>query len=227
MKARRLILLILIALALSHAANAISLPGIELRAGPTWIGNGYREYPDGSAVQGSDVSPLRVFGGAALPLVLANGMVITPGMDLYWQEYLAASEDGKVVPTQQESGRAAGELAGTLGILLSVPVNWEWQLREQLRLGVGVGPALLFRLPIAPIDGSDVSPLWRYFYSGLRFVYPDTQLSLRYRVSERFDFGGMLRVLWPIASLWSTYDVPVWDEMKTSLMALVRYHFND
>ncbi|TVR32308.1 MAG: hypothetical protein EA404_07945 [Spirochaetaceae bacterium] len=222
MRARRIVPLILIALAATAAAHAISLPGLELRAGPTWIGNAYREYPDGSTVQGSDVSPLRIFGGAALPLVLQNGLILTPGIDFYWQEYLAAAEDGKVVPTQIETGSAAGDAAGTLGILLSMPVNREWQVRQRLVLAAGAGPAFLLRLPLAPIEGSDVSALWSYFYSGLRFFYPETQGSIRYQVSDQFEFGGLLRVLWPVASLWSQYDVAVWDEMKISLMALVR-----
>lgn len=223
MKARRIALIILMVLAAAHGAHSLPISVIELRGGPTWIGNAYREYPDGTSVQGSDVSPLRMSGGVAVPLETALPFIITPGLDFYWQEYLAV-EDGKVVPTQKETGTAAGDLSGTLGIVLTAPASWEWQLRDRLRLGAGAGPAILLRLPVGPIDGSSTEPLWQYFYSSLRFFYPETHLSLRYGLSERLEFGGILRVLWPIASLWSEYDVPFWDEMMISLMAAFRFH---
>lgn len=222
MKARRAAFLILIALSVVHAGHAWTVAGIDVRGGVTWIGNGYREYPDGTTVQGSDVSPLRPFLGAGVPLQLSPTLVFTPALDLFRQEYLAV-QDGKVVPTQIETGSAAGDLAATLGIVLSLPLSYEWRPAERFTLGVGGGPTLVFRLPLGPIDGSDASPLWDYFFSDLRFLYPEAQFLLRYAASERIEVGGLLRVLWPVAPIITDYDVPLWDEMKIALMATVRF----
>lgn len=222
MKARRVAFLILIALSVTGASHAVTVVGVDVRGGVAWIGNGYREYPDGTTVQGSDVSPLRPLLGAAVPLQFSPHAVFTPALDLFWQDYLAV-EDGKVVPTQIETGSAAGDIAGTLGVILSLPVTYEWRTGERFTLGAGGGLALVLRLPLGPIDGSDASPLWNYFYSDLRFLYPEAQFALRYEASETIEVGGLLRVLWPVAPLITDYDVPFWDEMKIALMTTVRF----
>jgi hypothetical protein len=222
MKARRIVVVILVALVATHTAGAFTVLGIDARLGQGWIGNGYREDSSGNAIQGSDVSPLKLLGGVALPLAMRPGLHLTPALDVYLQEYLA-TPDGKVVPTQIETGTAAGDLATTLSLILSAPVTREWQLRERLRVGAGGGLSLLLRLPVGPIEGSDTGPLWSYFYSGMRFLYPEAQGTISYELSERVEVGGILRVLFPVHSIWSEYDVPVWDEMMIAVLATFRF----
>ncbi len=202
--------------------HAVELVGYDLRIGQTWIGNGYRTDGSGAAVQGSDVSPIRLLAGAGFPLRIRETLLVTPAIDFYLQEYLA-TPNGKVVPTQIETGTAAGDLATTLGILVSAPVTREWRVGENLRLGAGGGIALLIRLPIGPIEGSDTGPLWDYFYAGVRFLYPEAQGTLTYELSNRIEVGGMLRLLLPVHSLWSEYDVPAWDATMIALQASFRY----
>jgi hypothetical protein len=206
-----------------YRLDAMSLESLEFRAGVLWIGNAYTVDADGDPVQGSDVSPLRFSPGFAARLRVNPYLAFVPGIDFYWQEYLDPDDHDKVVPTQIETGPAVGDLAGTLGVVLSAPLQLDRQVGEAFVLGAGLSPTLAFRLPVIPIEGSEVEGIGSYFISDGRFLYPELQLFGKHVRSDTLRFGVLSRILFPVYNLWVEPSLPFWDEMMIYTTLTIEY----
>ncbi len=207
----RTALILALLLSAAGAANALEVGELNVHLGQAWIGNGYTTDADGEPVQGSDVSPLNFTGGFGVDLEFAPRVRFAPSLFLYWQEYLE-TPSGKAVPTQIETGTAAGNIAGSLGIVLSMPYIYEWSLSEEFAILAGASPSVVLRLPAQPIEGSDVDGLYEYFFSEARFLQPEVMGSFLYRLNETVRFGLNLRVFFPVHNLWTQYEVDFFDE---------------
>jgi hypothetical protein len=207
----RLAITLLFATVAAATAPAVEVSELNFHLGQALIGNGYTKDAEGNSVQGSDVSPLNFAAGFGVQLDVAPFVRFAPTMSLYWQEYLE-TPDGKVVPTQIETGKQAGELAGTIGVLLSLPYVYELRFSEHLALFAGLSPSLVLRFPVQPIEGSKLDGLYGYFYSEGRFLLPEASVALLYRLNERLRFGLNVRVFFPMHNLWTKYEVKYFDE---------------
>ncbi len=128
-------------------ATALEFQTLDVNFGQLWIGNAYKEDEAGDPIQGSDVSPLNLAGGVGTLVEIVPGVTLNPAVDFFWQEYLL-TESGKVVPTQIETGTAVGPIAGSLGLILSVPYVYSITLSEELELFLGASPSFLLRFPV-------------------------------------------------------------------------------
>ncbi|MFP4373877.1 MAG: hypothetical protein ACLFPO_06090 [Spirochaetaceae bacterium] len=207
----RTALILALLLSAAGAASALEIGELDLHLGQAWIGNGYTTDADGEPVQGSDVSPLNVTAGFGVDLEFAPRVRFAPTLFFFWQEYLE-TPSGKAVPTQIETGTAAGEIAGSIGLILSMPYVYEWQLSEDVALLAGASPSVVARLPARPIEGSEVGGLYEYFFSEARFLLPEITGSFLYRLNESLRFGLNLRVFLPLHNLWTQYEVDFYDE---------------
>jgi hypothetical protein len=207
----RTALILAMLLSAAVAVEAVEVTELDIHLGQVWIGNGYTEDASGEPVQGSDVSPLNFVGGFGVDIEFAPRVRFAPTMLLYWQEYLETPE-GKVVPTQIETGTAAGEIAGSLGLVVSIPYVREWRLSEELAVLAGASPSLVFRLPMQPVEGSELGGLYGYFFSEARFLLPEVLGSFLYRINDTVRFGLNVRVFLPVHNLWTKYEVDFYDE---------------
>ncbi|MFP4432108.1 MAG: hypothetical protein ACOCW6_04990 [Spirochaetota bacterium] len=204
-------------------ATALEFQTLDINFGQLWIGNAYKEDEAGDPIQGSDVSPLNLAGGVGTLVEIVPGVTLNPAVDFFWQEYLL-TESGKVVPTQIETGTAVGPIAGSLGIILSVPYVHSITVSEELELALGASPSFLLRFPLRPIEGSDTGELSSYFYSSGRFFYPELQTKLFYSLTDTASLGFSLRIFVPVHNLWDEYDVAFWDELMIFPQIAVRIH---
>ncbi len=204
-------------------AGALEFQTLDVNFGQLWIGNAYKENAAGDPIQGSDVSPLNLAGGVGTLVEVVPGMTLNPAVDFFWQEYLL-TESGKGVPTQIETGTAAGPIAGSLGIILSVPYVHSISLSEELELFLGASPSFLLRFPLRPVEGSDTGELSSYFYSSGRFFYPELQTKLFYTLTDTVSLGFSLRIFVPIHNVWDEFDVAFWDELMIFPHIAVRIH---
>lgn len=170
--------------------------------------NEFTTTDDGTAVQGSEVSPRRMtFGAGAVVSIPIPGR-LEPEVWLRRQEYISLNAHDAVVPTQLETGSAVGSIADTLTVALSVP----WRIsspiprNEDWDLSAGAGLALLFRLPVSGVDGTSGNEVGRYWISQGRFLYTTTGASLDYRISDRLRVGAGFSWYLPIHNLWA--DLP-------------------
>ncbi len=192
-----------------------------------WLGNGFTEDAAGEPVQGSDVSPLRFSPGVGMLFRLPGIWRFSPGIDFYYQEYIDLDEYDKVVPTQIETGKGEGDIAGTFGVLLSFPVGVELRPADDWRLELAFSPTLTLRLPLIAIEGSDTGGVFEYFLSDGRFLTPELRTRVGYTVSPQLEVGALLRGLYPVANLYAETEdgVEWWDEMMVGLTLSIAYRF--
>ncbi len=228
---------ILLALIALPELNALSL---DVRGGLVWIGNGYREQYVGRRIEGSDVSPLLTFTGIGvhipLGLTVPGGgeLGVAPGLDFWYKDYAFTGDDdfpdeseGRAVPTQIETAPVEGrEVAGTLGILLSVPVDIGFRVAEPLTLTAGFSPSILFRAPVNPIEDSDIGQLTEYFYSEFRYLYPELRFGGLWELSDQLGIQTQLRGFAPVGRLFDDEEsLPWWDSLMVSGQAGLRISF--
>ncbi|MFW6329849.1 MAG: hypothetical protein ACOC28_07095, partial [Alkalispirochaetaceae bacterium] len=202
------------------AAQSFGIESFIAQVGQTLIVNSYTEDSEGNPVQGSDVSPLRLTIGGGARFTLTGPWHAGVLIHLWTQEYLQTPE-GPVVPTQIETGAAAGEsLAATLGFMLSLPFSYDWapEATPEFRFGGGLSPTLVFRIPYAGIDGSEPDGVRSYYLSSLRFLYPETFVYTDYLFTERLSLTLHLRALWPLYNLWDGEATPFLDETLVSFL---------
>lgn len=203
---------------------AVPSPGLTLEAltvdgGYVWVGNAYRTDEDGQAIQGSDVSPIKIAGSAGVRLRVSESLYFAPLASLHYGEYLRA-EGRKSVPTQIETGAEVGDVAGLLTVLVSAPWLYPLDLGESWELRLGGGPTLNFRIPVNPIAGS-AGPVVGHFYTAGRFISPEAWIGGSYAFRENMRIGATARTVIPIHNFWDDYPVPFWDEMQVLLSARI------
>ncbi len=170
---------------------------------PVWLYNGFTEDEDGNAVQGSDISPIRISFGVGVEIELSEQGSLQPELWFYLQEYIALDAYDKTVPTQIETGSAVGDIANTLSLALEIP--WVYTLTfpdapDWSVSGRG-GLALVFRIPVAGVDGSDAGPVAGYWIAG-RFLYPYIGVGADYRFTDRMEIGAGVSWYVPVYNLW-------------------------
>lgn len=197
---------------------AFEVRGIDLRWGHFFTFNEY----DG---QGSEGAPIDMFAGLALPFAFtAVPIEISIAADVSYREYLVTS-DMLVVPTQIETGAAAGVgVGGALGVFLRLPTAFAYRPTTDVVLSVGVSPTFLLRLPVRQIEG-DIGGMGRYFLESGRYFFPELQLSAFYDYSPRWSFGFTARWLVPIVHLFRTLPLPFPDQMMIGGNVAIRRRF--
>ncbi|MFP4151957.1 MAG: hypothetical protein ACLFR8_04600 [Alkalispirochaeta sp.] len=225
---RTTIALLLVLLAVppvSAQIFGIRISQVYLSAMPTWMYNGFTETADGDAVQGSDVSPLRMSFGAGFELRFFDTVSLEPEGWLFMQEYIALDEHDKTVPTQIETGSAVGDIANTIGLGISLPFVYTWEpaWAERWQFDGRAGLGLVYRIPIAGIDGTDAGPVGLYWIAG-RFIYPLFGIAADYQFTDRIQVGIGLDWFVPLYNIWdSDEETPFLDETMLRWGARVRW----
>jgi hypothetical protein len=203
----------------------VGISQVYLTAMPTWMYNGFTETEDGDAVQGSDVSPLRMTFGAGFELRLNSTMSIEPEGWLFIQEYIALKDYDKTVPTQIETGSAVGDIAQTIGLGVTVPFVYTWQpdWTDRWRFDGRAGLGLVYRIPVGGVDGTDPGPVGIYWIAG-RFVYPQIGVAADYQFTDRIRVGLGLDWFIPLYNLWDSDEpTPFLDETMLRWGVRVRW----
>ena len=192
--------------------------GIDLNIGYNFYTNGYRVDQDGILVEGSDVDPLNLTFGIGASFEFAPLLRFSPALDVFWQDFLLL-DNGKVVPTQTESANAASVTT----LLLSIPWTHHFELGGGFGLGFAISPTFVFRIPTSNQSGTNLAGTAEYFYSELRFFYPEAQLWVGYELNDIIDILLFFRALVPIHNLWTRFDVTFTDELMASLFLKLRF----
>lgn len=192
---------------------------------PTWIYNGFTVDGDGTPVQGSDVSPLKLSFGAGFELRLTDRFALEPEVWILTQEYVALNAYDKTVPTQIETGNQVGDIANTVTLAFSVPAVYVWNppAAPSWTFDGGAGLALIYRIPVSAVDDSRAGPVSLYWISG-RFLYPEVRVAASYEISDGFEIGTGLTWYVPIYNIWGrNEDSPFLDETMLRYGLRVRW----
>ena len=223
-----LLLTLLLLVAAPDGAAAFELDGLLFDAGETLIGNAYLETPEGETVQASDVSPLTLTVGGGARFRLGEGGFRLGFTTHFWTQEFLETPQGPIVPTQIETGAAAGvSLAKTLGIMVGLPVLYHWQPEwaGELSFGGGISPSLVFRVPYAGIDGTEPDNIRSYYLSEGRYFYPESLLFGEYRLNQELRITLHIRALWPIYNGWDGEETPFMHEFLMPVAFGVRCAF--
>jgi hypothetical protein len=150
--------------------------------------------------------------GASVPLAIAGPFFMEPSLDLFgtWYEYTGT----RAVPGASESGTSFF----VLGTLLGVRAGAAFPVSTRVSLGASLGLDLLLRFPIDFETGAagrtDArSASLAYFYGKGRFLYPETSLFCKWRISEKFGLAFSLRALHPVFHLWDGEGLAYLDQL--------------
>lgn len=200
------------------AAGLLGALSLELRSGPLWIGNAYREAFTETRIEGSEVSPLLTVPGVAVGIPLDSTFEFSPGLDIWYKDY--AYTEGRGVPTGIETAPSENEgreVAGTFGFMLSPAVDAHFDTGEKTSVFTGFSPTLLLRAPLVPIEESSTDSLTQYFYSDLRFLYPEVRFGGTYQYNDTFGIRARFRTFLPVTGLVDReVDLPWWDQLMVS-----------
>jgi hypothetical protein len=159
-------------------------------------------------------SPLFPFLGVSIPIP-----VISAESPLYWDasflfffplhyQYNGADDEPRFSPAEIERA----DTLWTLGIVLETRFGYLFTLSEKVRLGGAAGLAVVFRLPIAAIEGGGThqGEAWSYFL--VRSVYPQVEIACVWDVLDKLGLAFSLRGLFPIFHLWDGENLPFFDQ---------------
>jgi len=88
-------------------------------------------------------------------------------------------------------------------------------------MGASVGLDLLIRFPLelqntgASVQSDEGNALG-WFYGAARFIYPETRLFMRWRISDPVDLVVNVRGFYPVFHLWDGSGQPFWDALMVS-----------
>lgn len=202
--AKRLACALLMLAALLVPAAALSVQGVDARAGLLWLGN--------SSTEGAP-SPLLDTIGISVPLSIAPRISFAPELDFTGTQYQLQvySDPTRAVPTEIEFANQVWYLT----LLLDLPVRYTLPLSKQLSLGFGLSPALIFRIPTVSygLGASQAGAMSAYFYGEGRFFYPTTELFLEWQALPGIALQFRTRVFFPVFHLWDGDGLPFWDQM--------------
>jgi hypothetical protein len=161
-------------------------------------------------------SPIVTAIGASLPIGIADPFFFEPGIDIFGLNY---SYDGaRAVPATIEE--AGGFF--TANILIGAQAGVRFTLTKSLEIGGTAGADLLIRFPLefentGPASLAGREPAMAYFYGGLRFLYPETRLFLKWQVAQNLGLLFSLRALYPIFHIWDGEGLPFLDQLMIAL----------
>jgi hypothetical protein len=149
--------------------------------------------------------------GASLPFPVAGPFFVEPMVELFGTYYEWAAADSVAVPSTYDAG--AGFF--TLGSLVSLHGGLDFPLTAALSLG------FLLRFPFAQASDGPASVTGQasapgYFYGSLRFVYPESRLFFRWKVSDALTLVMNLRAFYPVFHLWDGLGQPFVDQFMLS-----------
>lgn len=207
MKRLWLILPTLLILGAGAPPGLSALNELEFDGGLTFLGNAD---PDGAP------SPLMPTVGVNLPLETPVDLEV--GILAWGTYYLYA--DGRAVPAEVE-----WRDFWVLGLVADARIGYTFHFGENIGLGLHGGLALLLRVPIPLFDDAapQTGPAMGYLYGMARFLYPEAEVSGRFRLTDSLTLRVSLRGYLPIFHLWDGEGLPFLDQLMVSGLVGVVY----
>ncbi len=194
-----------------HAACVWSLPYFSVDLGLIFLGNS-EEY--------SAPNPVILQGlGATFPVYQIDALTIEIGGLFYGTQYQWT--DNRASPADIERANNFFVLA----MQIDGRVAYEWQLSDQVGIGVAGGLSLVFRIPLFAFDNGEQyrSDMTAYFFDMARFLYPRADFFVDWGIVEGLELRFTVQALVPIYNLWIGEGLPFWD--GGMIQGIVSLHF--
>ncbi len=156
-------------------------------------------------------SPLLVTVGAAVPIVEAGPFRFEVSALLWGTTYYYLPESGRAVPALYEADQFS-----VLGIWVAPLVGLNLQIAQgKVELGAAATMAVNVRVPMLPVDeGAQYLPGARTYLLGeARFLFPETDLWVRWRAFDNLSFTLTLKALYPLFHAWDGDGLGIADQL--------------
>jgi len=214
MKAARIAIAAAFAIAIAAPLAAIDLESITGKFGVAVINI---ERSDDS----QPMAPIPIVNtlglGLGLPFAEGSAWALRPALDFLWTNYEWDAGSNRAIPTESE--QTGSNNVFVLGLLLDLPVSYDFRFSERLGGGVQLGLAALMRISL-PGDPNlpreeveeNLAKVSSYFWGAARWLYPSFGLRFDVFLQEGFTFVLGLRGFLPIFNAW-TGDAPFLDHL--------------
>jgi hypothetical protein len=203
MKTKQAIIGIILAAFSALSCQAIGLEYVSVDAGMLFIGNSDTR---------SAPSPFIPCIGASLPLFFEDGsFYVLPRLLLTYTDYLFTGT--RPAPAEAENAEHF-----VLFTILDALAGYRLKISAAIELGFLAGFSLVLRIPVAYTDTltGETGNYTSYFYGGLRFLYPDTEVSIKWNATTGIGLMFSLKALWPAFHLWDSETLPFYDQLFVS-----------
>lgn len=147
-------------------------------------------------------SPIKFSAGVGGTFPINNWFAFSPSMTLFTDYYLWRNDaaGGRAYPAEVENRTALVPSA-----LIELPAVF-YARSGSSTFSLGLGVTLFARLAfladsVPQSEAGDIKSMNRFFYSGLRFLYPSAHLAYDFTTESGLKAGVMLRAWLPLASL--------------------------
>lgn len=202
--------------------------GLEFRFGYIWQGQSYPTSPTTEApdVNGIRSSVFATIGGVGTRIGLGSFLRLEPAIEMTADQYVYKTNIGRAFPTQDMTGKSVGPVASVIGLLISVPVNFEFPVSDRIVWDVGPGLAFYPRLIGEVLDGSEgTEAITDYLNGDGRWLYPMVSTGFQFAIADWVSAGLRFRTFLPIWHAWDSEDLPFWDNLLINLQLDIVLHF--
>jgi len=209
--ARAALILSVLIIASAVPGFSLSITELDLNVSSLFIGSNPLPVSTGQDPS-MTVAPLL---GLSIPFRLSGPYFIEPGLELLGTYYDWNGSGAQI--TQAESGSGFF----TVGALAFMQAGVSLPLSPGISMGASVGLDLLIRFPLelqntgASVQSDEGNALG-WFYGAARFIYPETRLFMRWRISDPVDLVVNVRGFYPVFHLWDGSGQPFWDALMVS-----------
>ena len=181
-----------------------------------WQGQVYTTAANRNGIRGNFI-----FNGPTIPAIgfgtrfgISKLVRFAPSIDFIFDDYVYRSDLGRAFQTQSMTGSATGPVATVLGIMISAPFWFDFNITERLVFGIAPGLSIFPRIALLPIDNSTgIEAISAYLNGDLRWLYPQTGISIKYALDSTTSVGFELQLLYPIWHLISGDGMSIFDGM--------------
>jgi len=165
----------------------------------------------GNADTDSAASPLIPGCGISFPFFLTQHLYIKAALAFTGTNYLYNGVSP--VPAEEEHREylvLMPEADCFFGFKLPITGSLEW--------GGNAGLAFILRFPISLFESETTvyNAVAGWFYANMRFLYPGTELFLKWNIDKNFGLIFSCKSLFPIFHLWDNAGSPFWDQLILS-----------
>jgi hypothetical protein len=216
--AKTVLFLILLLIAVTTAGYGFQIESVDLYGGMLWLG---------TASDQAAPSPVHWKVGAALPMSFTSLFVLSPQLNVFWDNRYTLTEDGtRAVPAEVERA----DQVNFLSIVLDAQAMFRFSLNEQISIGPLAFPAFVFRIPIWTWGKARENPEYKnsiisYLWGKARFFYMGVGGFFHWAFADRFGFAFQVKSRLPVFHIWDQEQLPFHDQMMVVASVGFKYYF--
>lgn len=181
-----------------------------------WQGQVYTGTANRNGIRGNFI-----FNGPTIPSIgfgtrfgITKLIRLAPSIDFTFDDYVYRADLGRAFQTQSMTGSGTGPVATVMGFLISIPVWFDLNISDRLVFSMAPGISIYPRIALIPIDNSSgIEAISAYLNRDLRWLYPQTGISIKYALDSNTSVGFEIQLLYPIWHLISGDGMSVFDGM--------------